>query len=126
MNERKFTPPTETEFPAEYRSGNGHKCVILAQDPSGGFVGYIVSGGKWRAREWDATGRFGISSTDPDLHDIPKLTSTWQNVYVSGKGTSLYGSRQDADAMQKLALSRIAVIRRDTINGVTIAHLEDV
>ena len=121
---RKFTPPT-TPVPAEYKDGYGSKCVILAQDPSGGFVGYVVlSSGKWHSREWDATGRFGINSADPDLHDIPQATSTWQNVYPSGGASTVYGSRGDADDMS--SSHRIAVMRRDTIDGVTTAHLEDV
>ena len=127
---RKFTPPT-TLFPAEYKNGYGQKCVILAQDPNGGFVGYIVtSGRKWWSREWDENGCFGINSAEPDLHDIPKVTSTWQNVFCNGYVGTLHPTRADADRgtyiRHKRSYTRIAVLRRDTFNGVTTAHLEEV
>lgn len=127
---RKFTPPT-TPVPAEYKDGYGSKCVILAQDPSGGFVGYVVlSSGKWHSREWDATGRFGINSADPDLHDIPHATSTWQNVFCNGYVGTLHPTRADADRgtyiRPKGSYTRIAVLRRDTIDGVTTPNLEGV
>ena len=123
MTERKFTPPTT--FPAEYRNGYGQKCVILVQDPSGRFIGYVDQGDEWRSRVWDATGWFGIDSTGPDLHDIPQVISTWQNVHKTFGTFLLHRSRPEADK-DALPLSRIAVLRRDTIDGVTTAHLEDV
>jgi len=54
----------------------------------------------------------------------PAVTSTWQNIYSGYRISAEYSSRALAD---NNALSdRIAVLRRDTINGVTTAHLEDV
>ena len=51
----------------------------------------------------------------------PAVTSTWQNIYPT---CSKYTSRAQADKYADPY--RIAVLRRDTINGVTTAHLEDV
>ena len=54
----------------------------------------------------------------------PAVTSTWQNVYPNSVSITRYNSRVEADAV--VYQDRIAVLRRDTVNGVTTAHLEDV
>lgn len=54
----------------------------------------------------------------------PVVTSVWQNIYVCEVGHTKYKSRRVAD--ENAPQGRIAVLRRDTVNGVTTAHLEDV
>ena len=53
----------------------------------------------------------------------PVVTSTWQNIYPDGVNHSLHKSRTYADRVGSTL--RIAILRRDTVNGVTTAHLED-
>jgi hypothetical protein len=51
----------------------------------------------------------------------PVVTSVWQNIYVRGACESRSGSREAAD---KYSGGRIGVLRIDTCNGVSTAHLE--
>ena len=54
----------------------------------------------------------------------PVVTSTWRNVYVKTMSVDLYPSRHEVDT--NAGKDRIAVLRTDTCNGVSTAHLEDV
>jgi hypothetical protein len=51
----------------------------------------------------------------------PVVTSVWQNIYVRGACESLSKSRESAD---KHSGGRIGILRIDTCNGVSTAHLE--
>jgi len=53
----------------------------------------------------------------------PVVTSVWQNIYVRGVCESRSKSRESAD---KYSGGRIGVLRIDTCNGVSTAHLEEV
>jgi hypothetical protein len=52
----------------------------------------------------------------------PVVTSVWQNLYADGSHAVLYPTRKLANA--KCNPFRIAVLRIDTCNGVSTAHLE--
>ena len=54
----------------------------------------------------------------------PVVTSTWRNLYVKTMSVELRPSRHEAD--KNAVDGRIAVLRIDTCNGVSTAHLEDV
>jgi hypothetical protein len=62
----------------------------------------------------------------------PVVTSVWHNIYPKklwsttdiGQGVNYYSSRSDADL--RAIPHRIAVLRIDTCNGVSTAHLEGV
>jgi len=54
----------------------------------------------------------------------PVVTSVWQNLYADGSYAILHPTRKLADT--KCSPYRIAVLRIDTCNGVSTAHLEDV
>ena len=54
----------------------------------------------------------------------PVVTSNWFNVYPYGVFDRPYLSREKAD--DAASKPRIAVLRIDTCNGVSTAHLEDV
>ena len=105
MTKRKFTPPTE--FPAYYVDGFGNKVTIYArghgEEP---LLGQYDDGGM---ASFDLTGSVGFSDRDCDLHDIPKRTSTWHNVYEDTCISLGYSSREIAD---KYALdNRVCVYR---------------
>jgi len=53
----------------------------------------------------------------------PVVTSTWRNVYIKTMSVELYPSRHEVDT--HVGNGRIAVLRTDTCNGVSTAHLED-
>jgi hypothetical protein len=55
----------------------------------------------------------------------PVVTSKWLNIYPNGLGVINWGSRKQADSCPKSG-DRIAVLRIDTCNGVSTAHLEEV
>jgi hypothetical protein len=52
----------------------------------------------------------------------PVVTSVWQNLYADGSHAVFYPTRKTADA--RCNPYRIAVLRIDTCNGVSTAHLE--
>lgn len=54
----------------------------------------------------------------------PVVKSAWWNVYPSGSVLTAYPTRKMAD--DNAGKNRIAVLRIDTCNGVSTAHLEDV
>jgi hypothetical protein len=54
----------------------------------------------------------------------PVVTSKWLNIYPNGFGGIDWGSREQADSSPK-SRTRIAVLRIDTCNGVSTAHLEE-
>jgi hypothetical protein len=54
----------------------------------------------------------------------PVMTSNWFNVYPSGPMPRAYSHRETADGCANC--DRIAVLRIDTCNGVSTAHLEEV
>jgi hypothetical protein len=54
----------------------------------------------------------------------PVVTSNWFNVYPSGPMPRAYSHRETADGCANC--DRIAVLRIDTCNGVSTAHLEEV
>ncbi len=62
----------------------------------------------------------------------PKPTSTWQNVYADAEEYQDYDGHPEVESREKAGwiasktAKRIAVLRRDTINGVTTAHLEEI
>ena len=96
MTERKFTPPEDTEFPAEYVDGNGNESVILGRGPNKvfPFIGYDHGG---RAACWTEEGLFVYNQkNEADLHDIPKRITTWHNVYKTWLGTQC-STRSNAD-----------------------------
>lgn len=55
----------------------------------------------------------------------PVVTSRWINVYPKSAPSGLHASRKSADSAAS-GSSRIAVLRIDTCNGVSTAHLEEV
>ena len=118
MTDRKFTPPTK--FPAEYVTGDGRKAVILGGAPDDIFiyVGYMLDGdGGWKVRSWGKDGLSGIYDPNEDLQDLPKKKVHRANDYVEGVGGGGHWleSRHDADA--NAGPDRIAVIRREWIEG---------
>lgn len=54
----------------------------------------------------------------------PVVTSKWINVYSTCRGFTSYASRESADNLAER--HRIAVLRIDTCNGVSTAHLEEI
>jgi hypothetical protein len=54
----------------------------------------------------------------------PVVTSKWFNVYPNGPMPRAYSHRETAEGCANC--DRIAVLRIDTCNGVSTAHLEDV
>lgn len=53
----------------------------------------------------------------------PVVTSEWFNVYPQGVSPATHYTRRKADASADI-VPRIAVLRIDTCNGVSTAHLE--
>jgi hypothetical protein len=79
---------------------------------------------------WTQTGWYDFKNTEKtQLVDgiiyrgkpAPVVTSVWLNVYVS-HSSNPYRSRENADA--HAFKSRVDVLRIDTCNGVSTAHLE--
>ena len=104
-----FTPP-ET-FPHECTDMHGNKLTIIGQS-------------KFRAATYACETLSGVSFLYvTNLRDLPKVESTWQNVYPKHCGEKL-GSRVVAD--NNAGSNRIAVLRRDIIDGVTTCELENV
>jgi len=108
-----FTPPTE--FPHECLSVSGEKVTLLAVDITGIYACV------WHSEDGSI---FADVRGPSNLRDIPKVTSTWQNVYANGRDAGQFNDRKSADTIA--ANTRIAVLRRDTIDGVTTCTLEDV
>ena len=54
----------------------------------------------------------------------PVVTSAWWNIDSNGGRTSCYYSRKDVNA--NASSCRISVLRIDTCNGVSTAHLEEI
>jgi hypothetical protein len=54
----------------------------------------------------------------------PVVTSKWFNIYPDGTLGTNWGNRKQADGCPK-ARVRIAVLRIDTYEGVSTAHLEE-
>ena len=111
MTKRKFPPPTE--FPAEYVDGRGRKITLLARG-NGQYplVGQDEAGSGATYRE---NGVWGPDDSPRDLHDIPKKQVHWANDY-DGCIKAWWISREEADAGLG-AVSRIAVIRREWVEG---------
>ena len=108
-----FTPPTE--FPHECQSISGNKITLLAVDAQGIY-----------ACLWHTPCGAAIADIQKpqNLRDLPKVTSTWQNVYSNRSPVSRHSSRSSADINK--GFSRIGVLRCDTIDGVTTCTLEDI
>lgn len=62
------------------------------------------------------------SYTEQNLTKVEPVSSLWYNVYPSGPAQP-HKSRKQADIV---ATKRLAVLRVDTCNGVSTAHLEGV
>jgi hypothetical protein len=109
-----FTPP-ET-FPHECQTEFGERVVLYGRSlcENWDYIGEVLDQGTaWHLARFD----------DADLRDTPKVTSTWRNEYDGHVG-EWHCSREDADGCS--VEGRIAVLRRDTIDGVTTCHLDDV
>jgi len=108
----KFTPPTE--FPHECQSISGNKVTLLAVDSNGAY-----------ACLWNLeTGPTVADIQGPEnLRDIPKVTSTWQNVYLAGTDVHVYSNRKAADGFA--GPSRVGVLRIDITDGVPACTMED-
>ena len=106
-----FTPPTE--FPHECIDLTKSKVILYAKSDDTFYIAEITDGNGTRLNY--------IKSEN--LRDIPEVTSTWQNVYPSGFGLH-DGTRETAD--RHATENRIAVLRRDTVDGVATCTLEDV
>ena len=107
-----FTPPTE--FPHECLDITGRKVILYAKSKDGLYITEIIDGDKTRLTYFAAD----------NLCDATKVTSTWQNVYPHGGDAGQFNNRKSADTIA--ANTRIAVLRRDTVDGVTTCTLEDV
>jgi hypothetical protein len=124
MDDRKFTPPTE--FPAEYVDSNGDKAVILGRGPHKvfPFIGHNAAG---YARYWTEKGTFSsLGINGFDLHDIPKRTATWHNVY-DGWISPPHSRRGDTD-LGRNPRDRLCVYRieRDEGGGNPEIFVEEV
>lgn len=79
----------------------------------------------WRRDEWHKImprwNSFHVYRGKP----APVVTSQWINVYPNSPCSGLHASRKSADN-SSLGSARIAVLRIDTCNGVSTAHLEEV
>ena len=71
-------------------------------------------------KKQEAWNHFGVFCGKP----APVVTSKWFNVYPSGPMPRAYSHRETADSCANDG--RIAVLRIDTCNGVSKAHLEGV
>ena len=76
--------------------------------------------GFWRDTDLPAWDKNTVYRGKP----APVVTSVWQNLYADGSHAVLHPTRKLADA--KCSPYRIAVLRIDTCNGVSTAHLEGV
>jgi hypothetical protein len=56
----------------------------------------------------------------------PVVTSEWVNIYPDGPAASRHRSRGQADSYLVNPSGRIAVLRIDTCEGVSTAHIEKV
>lgn len=110
-----FTPPTE--FPHECLTVHGNDVVIFGVSTIKGPTQYV-------AEITDSLGTCAARLSPTDLRDLPKVTPTWQNVYPLGSTSEGHLSRSKADA--SAGFPRIAVLRRDTIDGVTTCTLEEI
>jgi hypothetical protein len=82
---------------------------------------------------WDYSSTSGwIDTPDPAWFQTtvyrgkpaPVVESLWQNLYPDGPHAVLHLTRKIAD--ERCSPHRIAVLRIDTCNGVSTAHLENV
>ena len=114
MTKRKFTPPTE--FPAEYVGGDGLKVVIYGRGHgSNPLIGQDSGGGVY---SYTDEGQFyGDDESECDLHDIPKRTTTWHNVYSDSITAHAYSRKK------RLCVYRI---ERDEDGGNPEIFVEDV
>lgn len=108
----KFTPPTD--FPHECQSISGNKVTLLAVDTNGIYACF------WHSQVGTTV---AVMQRPEDLRDLPVVTSTWQKVYPSSHSAT-FNDRQSADTVA--GPHRIAVLRRDTVDGVTTWTLEGV
>ena len=107
-----MTTFTQTiEFPHECIDLTKNKVVLYAKLNGTFYIAEITDGNGTRLNY--------INSEN--LRDIPKVTSTWQNVYPV---SATFNNRKSADTVA--APHRIGVLRRDTIDGVTTCTLEGV
>jgi hypothetical protein len=110
MTKRKFTPPTE--FPAEYVNGHGDKITLLARGE-----GYVSLTGQNEFGNWqtytESGCRHGFTGVN-DLHDIPKKQVSWGN---DGPNGVVCWHRSRAEANEHAFQSRIALIRRERVEG---------
>ena len=102
-----FTPPETFPHDCMHR---GKKVTLFARDNLERYAGKIENG-------------VCAIFTEFELSDLPKVTSVWRNEYDGHAGEWQF-SREDADGCS--VENRVAVLRRDTIDGVTTYHLEDV
>jgi hypothetical protein len=121
MTDRKFTPPTE--FPAEYVTRDGKKAVIVARTPDERYplIGWVES-----KKDnifncfWADNGGFYKDGwvIARDLFDIvlePQRHVHWANDYGGLPGFRWHETRADAD--RERSDDRIAVIRREWVEG---------
>jgi hypothetical protein len=109
MTDREFTPPTE--FPAEYRTTDGQKAVLLGEIDGRYFGAY---GKPAVASMWFDNGASGCAHLN--LHDLPKKTVSWMSLYDDGPGVRSYGSRGEAVATVSKR-NRTAVLRIEQTEG---------
>jgi hypothetical protein len=111
MNDRKFTPPTE--FPAEYRTGDWQKAVLLGE-VGGWFFGCF--GSTDIPSKWQSDGvAWNLSSKC--LHDLPKKTVVWANLHSDLVVGSSYPLRDDCGELAASFDTIIAVLRIEQTEG---------
>ena len=112
-----FTPPTA--FPHECQTVCGNDVVIFGVSTIKGPTQYVTE-------ITDSFGTLAVRLSPADLRDLPEVKSTWRNEYEENSGI-WQESRECADsAITNVYGPRIAVLRRDTIDGVTTCTLEDI
>ena len=106
-----FTPPTE--FPHECLTKRNSKVTLLAVDSNGQYAAF------WHGVNGTM---IAVIYRPENLRDIPKVTSTWHNVYPGGATGKTGGSRKAVDKYAEV--HRIGVLRIDKVYGVTTCSLE--
>ena len=107
--------PTENLTPFGLLAG-GKRGVLKAWPH--GWEFYSFRQGKWKPLDQAAWCDEIVYRGKP----APVVTSVWRNIYSDGSADRQISSREIAD--QGAGKLRIAVLRIDTCDGVSTAHLE--
>lgn len=98
---------------------------LLSEDEQSALMDWPHGFEFWWEDEWNSCAPAWQADTVYRGKPAPVVTSVWSNVHPKHVTPYTYGSRAAADRVSSSPnCTRIAVLRIDTCNGVSTAHLE--